>query len=287
LFFFGFFENLLIYEIKDNDSIYSIKHFFEEKIAQNITKIILLNEIILSNKILLFFIIKNIGLLYEFDLKDYKYKVIRNNITFYKKEDFPYNHGFKLIKYTKLFIYSDRDLKIYNIIENNYKDINLDLDEYENIHSCQKLSDELYVIKTDKKIFIFNSTNDTVLYKIDTELHFYWIKVLLLNNNQFLIYSNINVDIYDFDHRAKNIPPKFNRKLIINNIKYIQKIKLVSTGDLIIKYNFYSLLIYDLNKNIIKYYIKNPNAQGNLLLHYSNLTEEIEPNIIAYKKKSE
>ena len=271
IFLLGYSKNLLIYEIYNND-IYFIYSVFKDSMEGIIDYIFLLNENIMTNKINLFFISNNKGLLYEFDLKDYNFKVIRDNITFYNKK-------------SKLVIYNDLNIKIYNIIDNQYKDLYLDLDEYENIHNCQKLNDELYLIKSDKKIFIINSLTDSLLYKIETELHFYWVKIILLKSNQFLLYSSSNIDIYDFDYITKIVPPKLNRKLVINNIKFIQKVKQISNNDLIINYSFYNLAIYDLKKNIIKYNLKNPTVKGNnILLHYSNLLEEIEPNIIVYKK---
>lgn len=284
IFLLGYSKNLLIYEIYNND-IYFIYSVFKDSMEGIIDYIFLLNENIMTNKINLFFISNNKGLLYEFDLKDYNFKVIRDNITFYNKDDFSKNYRFKYIKKSKLVIYNDLNIKIYNIIDNQYKDLYLDLDEYENIHNCQKLNDELYLIKSDKKIFIINSLTDSLLYKIETELHFYWVKIILLKSNQFLLYSSSNIDIYDFDYITKIVPPKLNRKLVINNIKFIQKVKQISNNDLIINYSFYNLAIYDLKKNIIKYNLKNPTVKGNnILLHYSNLLEEIEPNIIVYKK---
>ena len=280
LFFFGFFENLLIYEIKDNDSIYSIKHFFEEKIAQNITKIILLNEIILSNKILLFFIIKNIGLLYEFDLKDYTSE-LKRKICFYENDCNHKNYYFKYINNNKLAIYNDNEFKIYNINNNEYKKIEIILEEYEIINSCQKLTNNIFIINTDNKLFIIDSITDSLLYTIQTELHFYWVKILPLKNNQFLLYSSCEIEIYDFDYQFKKESPKFNRNLDIRNLKYIHKVKQITNGDLFIIYGSFNLLVYNLEKNIVKYQIKNscPKVSTN----YDGILEEMEPNIIAFK----
>ena len=280
LFFFGFFENLLIYEIKDNDSIYSIKHFFEEKIAQNITKIILLNEIILSNKILLFFIIKNIGLLYEFDLKDYTSE-LKRKICFYENDCNHKNYYFKYINNNKLAIYNDNEFKIYNINNNEYKKIEIILEEYEIINSCQKLTNNIFIINTDNKLFIIDSITDSLLYTIETELHFYWVKILPLKNNQFLLYSSCEIEIYDFDYQFKKESPKLNRNLDISNFKYIHKVKQISNGDLFIIYGSFNLLVYNLEKNIVKYQIKNscPKVSTN----YDGILEEMEPNIIAFK----
>ena len=283
LFFFGFFENLLIYEIKDNDSIYSIKHFFEEKIAQNITKIILLNEIILSNKILLFFIIKNIGLLYEFDLKDYTSE-LKRKICFYENDCNHKNYYFKYINNNKLAIYNDNEFTIYNINNNEYKKIDIILKEYEIINSCQKLTNNIFIINTDNKLFIIDSMTDSLLYTIETELHFYWVKILPLKNNQFLLYSSCEIEIYDFDYQFKKESPKFNRNLDIRNLKYIHKVKQITNGDLFIIYGSFNLLVYNLEKNIVKYQIKNSYPKGNYFsTNYDGILEEMEPNIIAFK----
>ena len=279
----GYTDNILIYEII-NDNLYYISSFFEQNVEEKISKIILLNENYLTNKIQFFIIIKNKGLLYEFDLKDYKFKTLNENIILFKIEDYSKNYRFKYINNNKLIIYNDYNAIIYNIINNIYKQLQLNLDEYENIHICQKLINDLFIINSDKKLYIIDSLSESLLYKINTELHFYWIKILLLKNKQFLLYSNSDIDIYDFDYITKTEYPKLNGKLKLNNIKYIQKIKQITNEDLIISYNFYNLLIYDLKKKLTKYQIINSNPQGNYLNHYYIILEEIEPNIIAIKK---
>ena len=281
--FIGYSDNILIYEIINNN-IYYISSFFEKNVEEQISKIILLNENSLSNEIQFLIIIKNKGLLYEFDLKDYKFNPQNENILLFNIEDYSKNYRFKYINNNKLIIYHDYNVLIYNIIDNTYKKMDINLDEYENIHNCQKLTYDIFIIKSDKKLYIADSLTESLLYIINTELHFYWIKILLLKNKQFLLYSNSDIDIYDFDYITKKENPKLNRKLKLNNIKYIQKIKQIENENLVISFNFYDFLIYDLKKNITKYHIINSIPKGNNLNHYYIILEEIEPNIIAIKK---
>ena len=253
--FLGYLNNLLIYEIFD-DNIYLITSFLKENNEKEITNIFLF-------------------------LKDYTFNILKENILFDKGK---VTYNFKYINNNKLLIYNYTSYLIYNIINDEKKILNLKRDEFNNIQNCQKLKDNLYIIISDHKLFIFNSLTDSLLYTIETELHFYWVKVLPLKENQFLLYSNSDINVFDFNYQSNNEVPKFNRKLQLNNIKYIKKIKQVTNGDLVINYNFYNLVIYDLKKNIIKYHIIGQKIERFTLLDYSYIIKEIEPNVIAYKK---
>ena len=277
--FLGYLNNLLIYEIFD-DNIYLITSFFKEKNEKEITNIFLL-ENNLSNKLKFFFIIENKGILWEFSLKDYTFNILKENILIDKEKS---TYNFKYINNNKLLIYSCSSYFIYNIINNEKKILDLKMDEFNNIQNCQKLKDNLYIIISDHQLFIFNSLTDSLLYTIETDLHFYWVKILPLKENQFLLYSSLDINVFDFNYQSNNEVPKLNRKLQLNNIKYIKKIKQITNGDLVINYNFYNLVIYDLKKNIIKYHIIGQKVEKITLLHYSYIIKEIEPNIIAYKK---
>ena len=276
--FFGYLNNLLIYEIFD-DNIYLISSFYKEN-KKEITNIFLLEDN-LSNKLKFFFIINNKGILWEFSLKDYTFNILKENILFDKGIN---TYNFKYINNNKILIYNYIFCFIYNIINNEKKILNLKMDDFNNIQNCQKLKENLYIILSDKILFIFNSLTDSLLYTIETELHFYWVKVLTLKDNQFLLYSSSDINVFDFNYQSNNEAPKLNRKLQLNNIKHIKKIKQVTNGDLVINYNFYNLVIYDLKKNITKYHILGQKVEGNTILHYSYIIKEIEPNIIVYKK---
>ena len=278
----GYSKNLLIYEIINNN-IYLVNSLFKEY-KNNIDYIFLLNENSLSKKIEIFLVIKNSGFLYEFDLQDNSFKTKTKNIKLIEPEDLR-NYRFKNVSNNILLIYNEMNILIYNLINNEIKKLELNLEEYDNIHYCQKISNDLYAINTDKKIIIYDIIIDSILYTINTELHFYWVKILILNNNKFLLYSNSDIDLYDFDYISKKESPKLNGKLQLNNIKNIQKIKQISNGDLIINYNFYNLLIYDMNKNIIKDQIKNKSTEKSIFVIF-NIFKEIEPNIIVYKNNS-
>ena len=278
--FIGYIGDLLIYEIFE-ENIYLISSFNEKKKIKEITNIFLLDDNNLSNKLKFFFIINNKGILCEFSLKDYIFNIVEERILY---EEGNAVYIFKNINNNKLFMYNYTNSYIYNIINNKKKILTiLQVDRFNNIQNCQKLKENLYIIILDDKLFIFNSLTDSLLCPIETELHFYWKKVLPLKDNQFLFYSSLAISIFDFNYEAKE-SPKLNRKLQLNNIMNIKKIKQVTNGDLVINYNFYNLVIYDLKKNIIKYRIIGQKVDGNTILHYFSIIKEIEPNIIAYKK---
>ena len=153
---------------------------------------------------------------------------------------------------------------------------------YENIYFIKKLTEDLLIINTDQKLYLFDSIKDKLLFVIETELRLYWTKILILKNNQFLLYSGLDIYVYDFDFKTKKENGKLNRKLKIKNIKFIHKIKQLSNEDLIINYNFHNILVYDIKKNIEKYRINEKLEIYSLINNYI-LFDEIEPNIIAYK----
>ena len=282
LFLIGYWNNILIYEIFDNN-IYFITSLFTQKINEKIETIFFLKDNNLENKIKLFIIIENKGLLYEFNLKDYKLNKLRDNIILYELDNYFHNNKYKyeLINYNKFIIFNENEAYIYNIINNEMKKLEIKYkEEFEIIDNCQILTDNIFILNLDKKIILFDSETDETLYLLERQLTFYWTKILLLTNNQFLIYSNYYIDIYDFNYITKEEKPKLNRQLVLNNIKNIQKVKQLKNEDLIISYNYNSLLIYDLKKNFVKYKMVNDNyLVSNIIL------KEIEPNIIVYKNK--
>ena len=281
IFIIGYWNNILIYEIVNND-IFFVCSFFEKKLNEHIENIFILKENNLSNKLQFFIIVKNLGLIYELDLKDYKLNVVKDNIILYQLEEYIKNYKFKLIN-NKLIIYNDNYISIYNIADNQFKELNIiNMEAYENIYFTKKLTEDLLIINTDQKLYLFDSIKDKLLFVIETELRLYWTKILILKNNQFLLYSGLDIYVYDFDFKTKKENGKLNRKLKIKNIKFIHKIKQLSNEDLIINYNFHNILVYDIKKNIEKYRINEKLEIYSLINNYI-IFDEIEPNIIAYK----
>ena len=282
IFILGYWNNILIYEIVNND-IFFVCSFFENKLNEPIGKIYLLKEDNLTNKIQLFIIVKNQGLIYEIDLKDYKLNVIKDNIILYQQDEYIINYRFNLINYNKLIIYNDNSSLIYNIEDNKFKKLDIiNMEEYENINYIKKFTNDIFIINSDKKLYLYDSINDTLLFIIETELRFYWTKTLLLKNNQFLLYSSSDIYVYDFDYITKKDNGILNRKLSIKNIKDIYKIKQLSNEDLLINYRFNNILVYDMRKNIEKYRINNLPGIYSLIGDNHIIFEEIEPNIIIY-----
>ena len=281
VFLIGYWNNILIYEIFDNN-IYFITSLFDQKIDENVKKIFFLKENNLSSVIKLFIIIENKGALYEFNLKDYKISIVRDNIILYEIDNYFHNnkYKYKLINFNKFIIFNENEAIIFNIVKNEIKKLDMKYkDEFEIINNCQILTDNIFALDLDKTIILFDSEKEEILYSLERKLNFYWSKILLLSNNQFLIYSSYYIDIYNFNYITKEEMPKLNRQLILNNIKNIQTVKKLKNEDLIIIYNYNSLLIYDLKKNFIKYKMENKCFITN------NIIKEIEPNIIIYMNK--
>jgi hypothetical protein len=152
IFILGYWNNILIYEIV-NDDIFLVCSFFENKLNDPIGKIYLLKENNLTNKIQFFIIVKNQGLIYEIDLKDYKLNVIKDNIILYQQDEYTRNYRFKLINYNKLIIYNDNSVLIYNIEDNKFKKLDIiNMEEYENINYIKKFTKDIFIINSDKKL---------------------------------------------------------------------------------------------------------------------------------------
>jgi len=281
-FFVGHNFNLLVYEIKGNDSFF-LSSIFEinqndSLIEDKIDNIYLLNENNLSNQIY-YAIIGKIMNVYEFNFQE-KVFINRKNIILNDISGTIYQY--KLIKYSsKLITYDDRNVKIYDMIDSKYMDLEISLGELDdNIKKVQNFPNNLIIIITDKYLIIFDTITETIIHKISKKLQFGWEKILILKNNQFLLYNNSNAILYDYDFTKKFGLPQESKNLGFNNIKNINKILQVKNGDLIIFYECFNFAVFDMKYNFIKY-----KKIGKDLNYVCNdlFPKEINPNIIAYK----
>ena len=280
LFFIGHSFNLLVYELKGNDlffiaSAFNINQndFFRDKID----KIYLLNENNLSEKINFLIIDKKIHM-YEFNFQEKKFRY-RKSIFF---DNDSVSYKYKLIKSSpKLIFYDEKNIKIYDMIDSDYTNLEISLGESDdNIKIIQNFSNNLYIIITDKYLFIFDAITESIIHKIPKKLQFGFEKILLLNNNQFLLYSDSSAIIYNYDFNKKLEKPEISKELNLNNVKNIKKILQIQKGDLVIFYDCFNFAVFDLKYNYIKF--KKLGKELNYVCH-DIFPNEIKPNIIVYK----
>ena len=282
LLFIGHSFNLLVYEIKGNNYFFLSSVFTIEQndsfLIEKIDKIYLLNENNLS-EIINFVIIGRTIHLYEFNLRETAF--MSKRIIFFDSYD-SNMVKYKLIKFSsKLFIYDEKNIKICDLIDRKYIKLELTLgDSDDNIKIIQNFSNNLYIFLTDKFFYIFDTKTESIIHKIQKKLQFGWEKILLLNNNQFLLYCDSSAIIYNYDFDKKFALPQINKKLDISNIKNINKILRIKSGDLVIFYDCFNFAVFDLKYNFIKY-----KKIGKELNYICNdlFPREIQPNIIAYK----
>ena len=281
-FFIGHSFNLLVFEIKGNDSLF-ISSIFEINpndsfLEDKIDKIYLLNENDLSNKIQ-FVIIGKIVSIYEFNFLEGGF-MNKKNIFF--DDFFSNNIKYKLIKYTtKLIIYDEKNMEIYDLIDSKNTNLEITLgDSDDNIKIIQNFPNNLIFIITDKFLIIFDIISESIIHKISKKLQFGLEKILLLNNTQFLLYSDSTVTIYNYDLNKKMSLPQVDKKLNLSNIKNINKILQIKNNDLIIFYESFNFAVFDMKYNFIKY-----KKLGKELNYICNnlFPKEIQPNILAYK----
>lgn len=280
-FFLGHSFNLLVYELKGNDLFFISSAFNIDQtdtlFMDKIDKIYLLNEDCLSEKINFLIIDKKIHM-YEFNFRE---KIFKYKKTIFFDNDSICNK-YKLIKNSsKLIIYDEKDIKIKDMINNKYMDLEISLGESDdNIKVIQNFSNNLYIIITDKYLLIFDIIKESVIHKIPKKLQFGFEKILLLKNSKFLLYNDLSAIIYDYNFDKKMEKPQINKELDLNNIKNIKKIIQVKNDNLVIFYDFFNFAVFNLKYNYITF-----KKIGKDLNYFCNniFPKEIQPNIIVYK----
>ena len=216
--------------------------------------------------------------MYEFNFQEKKFRY-RKSIFF---DNDSVSYKYKLIKSSpKLIFYDEKNIKIYDMIDSDYTNLEISLGESDdNIKIIQNFSNNLYIIITDKYLFIFDAITESIIHKIPKKLQFGFEKILLLNNNQFLLYSDSSSIIYNYDFNKKLEKPEISKELSLNNVKNIKKILQIQKGDLVIFYDCFNFAVFDLKYNYIKF--KKLGKELNYVCH-DIFPNEIKPNIIVYK----
>ena len=113
--------------------------------------------------------------MYEFNFQN---KIFRYKKTIFFDNDSS-DYKYKLIKYTsKLIIYDDKNIKIMDMIDSEYMNLEISLGESDdNIKIIQNFSNNLYIIITDKYLLIFDAIKESIIHKISKKLQFGFEKI--------------------------------------------------------------------------------------------------------------
>lgn len=270
LLFFLSNNELLIYEMKENP--------FALLLIKSISQKVFFNDIIkyyyifkYGDKIVFnFFNYKQIKL-YSFDFIKNEFSLKRSRI--YSKDN-SNKYFYYLKRNNKFIIFKYDEAIIYDSLLSNSKTL-ISLDEefgIDSLVSCKELNNKFLCFIFSNSISLY----DLILEKFIGSISEIILKSIKLIEDKYIMILNSfgDITIYDIDNLS------FIQKLDVNNLKQISKIKQLLNFDIGIIYGYNNLAIYDLNKNIIKYQIKNEN---NNFYNYNNYyLKYIQNNIIMY-----
>ena len=178
-----------------------------------------------------------------------------------------------IFKYNEVVIYDQIFSKSFTLLE-----IDDDMDkEIDMIKSCKELSDNLLCINFNRSIELYdlNLEKDKLIGSI-SDIYPQSVKLIEIKKIKYLmILSEGDIIIYDL----KDL--NLIKKLELNGIKYIKKIKQLPNSDLGIIYGDNNFAVFDLNNNFIKYKIKNENNINFFYKQYFFL-KIIDKNTILY-----
>ena len=178
-----------------------------------------------------------------------------------------------IFKYNEVVIYDQIFSKSFTLLE-----IDDDMDkEIDMIKSCKELSDNLLCINFNRSIELYdlNLERDKLIGSI-SDIYPQSVKLIEIKKIKYLmILSEGDIIIYDL--KVLNLI----KKLELNGIKYIKKIKQLPNSDLCILYGDNNFAVFDLNNNFIKYKIKNENNINFFYKQYFFL-KNIDKNTILY-----
>lgn len=271
-------NELLIYQLNQNPYLLikiksiSNNYFFDNDIIKYFHCFKYENKIIFN-----FFSLKEIKLYlfnidtFEFILKrKKKYCDDNNNKYFYFMKK---TKQYIIFKYNEVVIYDQIFSKSFTLLE-----IDDDMDkEIDMIKSCKELSDNLLCINFNRSIELYdlNLEKDKLIGSI-SDIYPQSVKLIEIKKIKYLmILSEGDIIIYDL----KDL--NLIKKLELNGIKYIKKIKQLPNSDLGIIYGDNNFAVFDLNNNFIKYKIKNENNINFFYKQYFFL-KNIDKNTILY-----
>ena len=267
-------NEILIYEIKDD--------FF----CVNFVKEIPHKMVFRNDNIKYYFIFKYKNNIYfnffnYCEIKLYLFDYNTNEFIFKKNKFYSKDKTNKYFYYMKknnqFIIFKCDEAIIYDFLFTNCKTL-ISLEDYHKvdlIRSFKELSENLLCFIFSNSISIYDfylkkniGTITDILPKI----------IKLIENNgkkNILILTLGDINLYEIENLT------FSKKLYINKIKNIEKIKQLSNLDIAILYGENNLAIYDLKKNIIKYQIKTESNQYKYCLK-NYFLNEIGNNILIY-----
>ena len=207
----------------------------------------------------------------EFILKKSKnYSSEDSNKCFYYMKK---NNKFVIFKCDEAIIYDSLLKECKNIDIDTYKDNN----KKEEIYTFKELNLHLLCLIFFDSISIYDVESEKIL-GIISDIRPKSVKLVtnIKGQKYLMILSLGDINIYNLDNLA------YIKQLNSNELKNIQKIKQLSNLDICIIYGDYNLAFFDLEKNVIKYQIKNETINNKYYYYKYFHLKEIQKNIIIY-----
>ena len=270
LIFFLSDNDFLIYEINENPFFLEFKKSIPQKefFSDNIKYyyVFLYEDKIVFN----FFNFRQIKL-YSFDFIKNEFNLKRSKN--YSK-DISNKYFYYLKRNNKFIIFNCDEANIYDSILSNNKTLISQEDDLttDSIVSCKELNNTFLCFIFSNSISFYDLISEKFIGTINEIIS----KSVKLIENKYIIILTLlgDINIYDIENIS------FIRKIDVNKLKNISKIKQLLNFDIGIIYGDNNLAIYDLNKNIIKYQIKNDNK--NYFNNKKYYLKHIQTNIIMY-----
>lgn len=270
-------DNLMIYEIKD-DSTFNLN--FVKKISHNA---------FFSNDNIKFHFIFKYKNDIMFNLFNFRQIILflfdydKNAFIAKKCKDYSKDKSNKYFYYmkksNKFLIYKSDQAVIYNALLTERKTLIALEENYgaESIQSWKELNTKILCLISSNSVSVYNLGTEKFIGTIINIIPKSIKLIKKKNGEQNLMILSYNIiNLYELEKLT--IIQELN---ISNKLKNIEKIKQLSNLDICIIYSQYNLAIYDLQKNLIKYQIKNETK--NYIYYYKYFyIKEISKNILIY-----
>ena len=206
----------------------------------------------------------------QLDLKKFIFKNVSNIISKKNPNKFFFNQDtkFKLYNNKKILCYDPSFAYVISLFGGK-KLKNL---KQSNIESVTLLNSNLFSICTPNKVFIYDTSNETILGDFDTHSLNKKCKLIKPENNLLLVYSSRDVSLYDLE--SLMIFQKLNLGNIIQ-YEQIQKAKQLNNNNIAILFNT-KFAIYNLQKDCVTFVLSYWNYQN----YKNSILMEISPNNI-------
>ena len=268
-------NEILIYEIIDDDyfSINFVKEIPHKIISRNDN---IKFYFIFKYKNNIYFNFFNYGeinlFLFDYNTNEF---ILKKNRNYSRDKTNKYFYYMK--KNNQFIIFKCDEAIIYDCLFINFRTLFSLEDSYKAdlIRSFKELNMNLLCFIFSNSISIYDFNLKTIIGAI-TDIFPKAIKLIENNGKKNLLILTLgDINLYELENLT------FTRKLVLNKIKNIEKIKQLANLDIAILYGENNLAIYDLKKDIIKYQIKNELNQYKYSLK-NYFLNEIGNNILIY-----